>query len=76
MGKYYEILTLLSEIAGEYGENTYSVQTYALGYIPFKNSENKINDVGNKFIDVARWLLEESEKNFNESLMRKTANQC
>ena len=75
MGKYYEILTLLSEIAGEYGENTYSVQTYALGYIPFKNSENKINDVGNKFIDVARWLLEESEKNFNESLMRKTTNQ-
>lgn len=75
MGKYYEILTLLSEIAGEYGENTYSVQTYALGYIPFKNSENKINDVGNKFIDVARWLLEESEKNFNESLIRKTASQ-
>ena len=70
MGKYIEAITLLAELAGEYGDNTYSVQTYALGYIPFKNGENKINEVGNKFIDVARWLLDESEKNFNDSLHR------
>ena len=71
MEKYYEAITLLAELAGEYGDNTYSVQTYALGYIPFKNGENKINEVGNKFIDIAHWLLDESEKNFNDSLYSK-----
>jgi len=68
MEKYYEALALLAELAGEYGDNTYSITTCALGYIPFKNGENKINEVGNKFIDVARWLLDEAENNFNDSL--------
>lgn len=68
MDKYIEVISLLAELAGEYGDNTYSVHTYALGYIPFKNGENKVNEVGNKFIDVAHWLLDESEKNFNNSI--------
>ena len=68
MEKYIEAITLLAELAGEYGDNTYSVQTYALGYIPFKNGENMVNEVGTKFIDIAHWLLDESEKNFNDSL--------
>lgn len=71
MDKYCEAIALLAELAGEYGDNTYSVQTYALGYIPFKNGENKVNEVGNKYIDVARWLLDESEKNFNETVYGK-----
>lgn len=70
MEKYIEAIALLAELAGEYGDNTYSVQTYALGYIPFKNGENKINEAGSKFVDVARWLLDESERNFNESLCK------
>lgn len=68
MDKYYEVLALLAEIAGEYDENEYSITTYAFGYIPFKNGENKINEVGNKFIDVAQWLLSEGQMNFNNSL--------
>lgn len=66
MGKYIEAITLLAELAGEYGNNTYTVQPYALGYIPFKNGENMVNEVGTKFIDIAHWLLDESEKNFND----------
>lgn len=68
MEKYIEAITLLAELAGEYGDNTYSVQTYALGYIPFKNGENMVSEVGTKFVDIAHWLLDESEKNFNDSL--------
>lgn len=71
MVNHYEVITSLAELAGEYGDNTYSVTTYALGYIPFKNGENKINEVGNKFIDIAHWLLDEAEKNFNDSLYKK-----
>ena len=71
MDKYGEAIALLAELAGEYGDDTYSVQTYALGYIPFKNGENKVNEVGNKFVDIARWLLDESEKNFNNSIYGK-----
>ena len=69
MDKYYEVITLLAELAGEYGDNTYSVSSCALGYIPFKNGENKVNEAGSKFTDVAHWLLDESEKNLNESLL-------
>ena len=71
MVNHYEIITQLAELAGEHGENTYSVQTYALGYIPFKNGENKVNEIGNKFTDIAHWLLNEAEKNFNENLYKK-----
>ena len=71
MDKYIEVITLLAELAGEYGDNTYSVTYCALGYIPFKNGENKVNEVGTKFVDVARWLIDESENNFNASLYSK-----
>ena len=71
MDKYYKIIELLVDIAEEYGENNYNVHTYALGYIPFKNGENKINEVGNKFSDVAHWLLDEAEKNFNNNVYDK-----
>ena len=63
-----KVINLLAELAGEYDDNTYSVQTCALGYIPFKNGENKVNEVGSKYVDVARWLIDESEVNFNNSL--------
>ena len=62
--KYYEILVQLAEIAEEYGENTYSVINSALGVIPFKNGENKINEVGTSFLEISRWLLDEAENNF------------
>ena len=67
MVNHYEVITSLAELAGEYGDNTYTVTTCALGYIPFKNSENKVSETGSRFIDVARWLLDEAEKNFNDS---------
>lgn len=62
--KYYEILVQLAEIAEEYGENTYSVRNCALGSIPFKNGENKANEVGTSFSKISRWLLDEGENNF------------
>ena len=62
--KYYEILVQLAEIAEEYGENTYNVRTQALGAIPFKNGENKVNEVGTSFLEISRWLLDEAENNF------------
>ena len=62
--KYYEILVQLAEIAEEYGENTYSVRNRDLGAIPFKNGENKANEVGTSFIEISRWLLNEGENNF------------
>ena len=62
--KYYEILVQLAEIAEEYGENTYSVRNRDLGAIPFKNGENKANEVGTSFLEISRWLLDEGENNF------------
>lgn len=62
--KYYKALALLAELAGEYGNNTYSVTDYALGFIPFKNGENKIKEVGNGFDEIAHWLIEEGKQNF------------
>ena len=62
--KYYEILVQLAEIAAEYGENTYNIRTCALGAIPFKNGENKVNEVGTSFLEISRWLLDEAENNF------------
>lgn len=70
MNKYYEALALLAELAGEYGNNTYSVTDYAMGFIPFKNKENKVVEVGNQFTDVAHWLIDEGKKNFEDSLKR------
>ena len=62
--KYYEILVQLSEIAEEYGSNTYSIKECAFGAIPFKNGENKVREVGSRFIEISRWLLDEAENNF------------
>ena len=70
MEKYYKALALLAELAGEYGDNTYSITDYAMGFIPFKNGENKINEVGNQFTEVAHWLIDEGQKNFESSLRR------
>lgn len=68
--KYYEALALLAELAGEHGDNTYSVTDYTMGFIPFKNGENKVKEVGNQFTDIAHWLLDEGKKNFEDSLMK------
>ena len=62
--KYYEILVQLAEVAEEYGENTYNVRNLALGAIPFKNGESKVNEVGTSFLKISRWLLDEGENNF------------
>lgn len=66
--KYYEAIKLLAELAGNHGANTYSIKNCALGLIPFKNGENKANEVGIGFSEVARWLIDEGEKNFEASL--------
>lgn len=71
MNKYYKALELLAELAGEYGDNTYSVVDHALGFIPFKNNENKVKEVGMNFQEVARWLLDESKNNFNEHILKE-----
>ena len=63
--KYYEILVQLAEIAEEYGSNTYSITNFALGAIPFKNGENKAEEVGTSFLEISRWLLDEAENNFS-----------
>lgn len=70
MNKYYEALALLAELAGEYGNNTYSVTDYAMGFIPFKNRENKAGVVGVQFSEVAHWLIDEGQRNFEDSLKR------
>ena len=62
--KYYEILVQLAEMAEEYGSNKYSIMDFALGAIPFKNGENKAKEVGTSFIEISRWLLDETENNF------------
>lgn len=58
--KYYNTLVSLAELASENG-NEYSITDYAFGFIPFKNGENKVQEVGNTFIDIAQWLLKEME---------------
>ena len=62
--KYYEILVQLAEMAEECGSNKYSIMDFALGAIPFKNGENKAKEVGTSFIEISRWLLDETENNF------------
>lgn len=65
MEKHYKALALLAELAGEFGDNTYSVTDFAFGFIPFKNGENKSKEVGNGYSEIARWLIDEGERNFN-----------
>ena len=62
--KYYEILVQLAEIAEEYGSDKYQIIDSALGAIPFKNGENKAEEVGTSFLEISRWLLDEAENNF------------
>lgn len=66
--RYYKALALLAELAGEHGDNTYSVTDYAFGFIPFKNGENKVKEAGNQFTEIAHWLIDEGQKNFEASL--------
>ena len=68
MNKYYEALALLAELAGEHGNNTYSITYYAFGFIPFKNGENKVEEVGTEFTEIAHWLINEGEANFKSTL--------
>jgi hypothetical protein len=58
----YKILLSLAELASTNG-NTYSITDYAFGFIPFKNGENKVQEVGDKFLNIAHWLLYEAEAN-------------
>ena len=59
MTKYYETLMLLAKIAEEHGEDKYDITDFAFGFIPFKNGENKTKEIGNDFVNIARWLLNE-----------------
>ena len=70
MEKYYKALALLAELAGDCGDNKYSVTDYAFGFIPFKNGENKVKEVGNGFTEIAHWLIDEGQKNFEDSLKK------
>lgn len=47
--KCYEILVSLVELANENSNHTYSITDYAFGFIPFKDGENKVQEVGNRF---------------------------
>lgn len=64
---YYNTLVSLAKLASENTNNEYSVTDYAFGFIPFKNGENKVQEVGNSFIDIAHWLLNEMENNHGKS---------
>lgn len=66
--RYYKALALLAELAGDHGTNTYSVTDYAFGFIPFKNGENKVKEVGTGYSEIAHWLIDEGQKNFEDSL--------
>ena len=61
--KYYETLVNLAEIATEKinGKNTYNVVDCGIGFIPFKNGENLVTEIGSSFIKISRWLLDEIE---------------
>ena len=68
MNKCYNALKQLAEIAGEYGDNRYDIVDCDLGFIPFKNGVNKVEEVGNDFGSVARWLIWEGEVNLIKHL--------
>ena len=68
--KYYEILVQLAEIAEEYGSDKYQIIDFTLGTIPFKNGENKAEEVGTSFLEISRWLLDEAENNFGNQYVQ------
>ena len=59
MYKCFEVLISLAKIAEEHTGNQYSITDFAFGFIPFKNGENKVKEVGNDFVNIAHWLLDE-----------------
>lgn len=59
----YKILLSLAELASADGKNEYIITDYAFGFIPFKNGENKVQEIGNNFFNIAHWLLNEMENN-------------
>ena len=59
MEKHYEALVLLAKIAEERTGNKYGITDFAFGFIPFKNDENKVKEVGDDFVNIAHWLLDE-----------------
>ena len=59
MNNYYETLVLLAKIAEKHTNNKYTITDYAFGFIPFKNGENKVKEIGDEFIQIAHWLLDE-----------------
>lgn len=62
----YLILVDLAKLATATGKGTYSITDYACGFIPFKNGENKVSEVGTSFLSIARWLLDEIEGKLKE----------
>ena len=61
----FQALESLVEVANETSSNKYEIIPFALGFIPFRNNINMTIEIGNSFMDVARWLLSEIENNFN-----------
>ena len=59
MNKYYEALILLAKIAEERTGNKYDITDFAFGFIPFKNGENKVQEIGDDFVNIAHWLIDE-----------------
>ena len=64
---YYNTLVSLAKLASENSKNEYSIIDYAFGFVPVKNGENKVKEVGNDFFKISHWLLNEMETSNGES---------
>lgn len=64
MNKYIQTLNTLAEIAGTFSKNEYNILDTAIGYVTFKNDKNITEEVGDNFINVAKYLLSEAENSF------------
>lgn len=65
MDHAFQALESLVEVANETSSNKYEIIPFALGFIPFRNNINMTIEIGNSFINIARWLLSEIENNLN-----------
>lgn len=65
MNHAFQALESLVEVANETSSNKYEIIPFALGFIPFRNNINMTIEIGNSFINIARWLLSEIENNLN-----------
>lgn len=65
MNHAFQALEFLVEVANETSSNKYEIIPFALGFIPFRNNINMTIEIGNSFINIARWLLSEIENNLN-----------